>query len=395
MEKGLLILYHLISGNSIRDMEDYMPSTSFYEIYKQFWNNNKNELNRIFTDLLENMFSTTPIRIINALKINPLGFKNQTLFIDGHDSRVDYLKKDIDRKKFYSYKFKKSGLRTQVVYDINEFAIYVSESKPCKNFNDGQMFLNMKLENKLNEYDCLAFDGGYYYYIDKFLENCDKKGNDKINNSNFMFPIRKKINEDLTEDEILYNETFGSFRSKIEGCFGHLGNKFKRYNNNEGSCKITDIKLYNIQLKLSLLLLNIQRFCSLYSIPLKPNHLLWANDNFNYPNPKNNLIDNIIYKFDILKLTEMSNRQSEFINNYFDCSENQSIRLNEIEMGIENDDDDENFEVEKILDHRKFKKRMKFLIKWKNYDETYNEWIWQEDFNETFIIDEYLASINF
>ena len=64
-------------------------------------------------------------------------------------------------------------------------------------------------------------------------------------------------------------------------------------------------------------------------------------------------------------------------------------------MGIENDDDDENFEVEKILDHRKFKKRMKFLIKWKNYDETYNEWIWQEDFNETFIIDEYLASINF
>ncbi|KAI9243383.1 hypothetical protein EDC94DRAFT_531469 [Helicostylum pulchrum] len=253
----------------------------------------------------------------------------------------------------------------------------------------------MKLENKLNEYDCLAFDGGYYYYIDKFLENCDKKGNDKINNSNFMFPIRKKINEDLTEDEILYNETFGSFRSKIEGCFGHLENKFKRYNNNEGSCKITDIKLYNIQLKLSLLLLNIQRFCSLYSIPLKPNHLLWANDNFNYPNPKNNLIDNIIYKFDILKLTEMSNRQSEFINNYFDCNENQSIRLNEIEMGIENDDDDENFEVEKILDHRKFKKRMKFLIKWKNYDETYNEWIWQEDFNETFIIDEYLASINF
>ena len=77
------------------------------------------------------------------------------------------MKKDIDRKKFYSYKFKKSGLRTQVVYDINEFAIYVSESKPCKNFNDGQMFLNMKLENKLNEYDCLAFDGGYYYYIDK------------------------------------------------------------------------------------------------------------------------------------------------------------------------------------------------------------------------------------
>ncbi|KAI7851374.1 hypothetical protein BDC45DRAFT_419889, partial [Circinella umbellata] len=56
---------------------------------------------------------------------------------------------------FYSYKFKKSGLRTQVVCDVNEFAIYISE------------------KNKLNENDCLAFDGGYYYYFEKFIENCD------------------------------------------------------------------------------------------------------------------------------------------------------------------------------------------------------------------------------
>ncbi|KAI8882850.1 hypothetical protein K501DRAFT_185693, partial [Backusella circina FSU 941] len=71
-------------------------------------------------------------------------------------------------------------------------AIYVSESKPCRNYNDGQMFLDMKLENKLNEHDFLAFDGGYYYYFEKFIENCDKKGNDKINTNNFMFPNRKK-----------------------------------------------------------------------------------------------------------------------------------------------------------------------------------------------------------
>ncbi|KAI9484329.1 hypothetical protein BDB00DRAFT_751307, partial [Zychaea mexicana] len=60
---------------------------------------------------------------------------------------------------FYSYKFKNSGLRTQVIYDINEFAV--------------------NLENKLNENDCIAFDGGYYYYIEKFIENCDRKRNDK------------------------------------------------------------------------------------------------------------------------------------------------------------------------------------------------------------------------
>jgi hypothetical protein len=107
MEKGLLILYHLITGNSIRYMEDFILSSSFHEIYKQFWDDNKNELNRLFTELLEYMFSSTALRIINAKKINPIGFKNQTLYIHGHDSRIDYLKKDIKKRKFYSYKFKK------------------------------------------------------------------------------------------------------------------------------------------------------------------------------------------------------------------------------------------------------------------------------------------------
>ncbi|KAI9488183.1 hypothetical protein BDB00DRAFT_773045, partial [Zychaea mexicana] len=51
------------------------------------------------------------------------------------------------------------------------------------------------------------------------------------------------------------------------------------------------------------------------------------------------------------------------------------------------------FEVEKILNHRKFKKRMKFLVKWRDYDDSYNEWIWQENFNDTTIIDNYLKSL--
>jgi hypothetical protein len=178
------------------------------------------------------------------------------------------------------------------------------------------MFLDMIVENKLNENDCLAFDGGYCYYFEKFIENCDRKGNDKINTSNFIFPIRKDKNEELTDDEVLYNETFGSFRSKIEGYFGLLGNKFKRFNNNERNCKITDIKIYNIQLKLALLLLNIQKFVNLYGISIKPNHILWSNENFNYPNPHKET-DNIIYKFDLIKLAEMNNKQSDYLYNYF------------------------------------------------------------------------------
>jgi hypothetical protein len=374
MEKGLIILYHLISGKSIRDMNDYLPFTSFHDIYNQFWDDNKNQLNKILSNLLENMFSTTTLRIINARKINPFGFKNLTLYLDGHDSRVNYLNRDINNKDFYSYKFKKSGTRTQVIYDINEFAIYVSESKPCKNYNDGQMFLNMKLENKLSEFECMAFDGGYHYYIEKFIENCDRKGNDNININNFMHPIRKQINVDLTSDEKLYNETFGSFRSKIEGCFGKLGSKFIRFNNNEKTTVITDVKIYNIQLKLSLLLLNIQKFCELYSISVKPHHMLWCNENFDYPNPyKNNKEKDIIYTFDLLRINMMTDKQDDFLNNYYNFKEVNDITYNNIEIENNTDMEDEDFEVEKIVNHRKFKKRIKFYVKWKGYDDTYEK----------------------
>lgn len=64
-----------------------------------------------------------------------------------------------------SYKFTEAGVRTQVICDVNEIVVYVSECKPCGNYNDGKLFLNMKLENKMSEYDCIAFDGGYNYYV--------------------------------------------------------------------------------------------------------------------------------------------------------------------------------------------------------------------------------------
>ena len=36
---------------------------------------------------------------------------------------------------------------------------------------------------------------------------------------------------------------------------------------------------------------------------------------------------------------------------------------------------------------------MKFYVKWKDDDETYNEWVWQEDFNDVKMIDEYMDAI--
>lgn len=76
-----------------------------------------------------------------------------------------------------------------------------------------------------------------------------------------MFPIGKNKNVEFNSKEILYNEIFSSFRSKIEVSFGILGNKLKRFNNKD-SIKVIDIKIY-----------------------IKSNYLLWLNENYDYPNP--------------------------------------------------------------------------------------------------------------
>ena len=90
----------------------------------------------------------------------------------------------------------------------------------------------------------------------------------------------------------------------------------------------------------------------------------------------------------------MTNQQDEFIRNYFNNNNGGNPEINNMDIEDNNYTDEEgSFEVERILKHRKFKKRMKFYVKWKEYDETYNEWIWQEDFDDTEIIDDYLNNL--
>lgn len=89
----------------------------------------------------------------------------------------------------------------------------------------------------------------------------------------------------------------------------------------------------------------------------------------------------------------MTNQQDEFIRNYFNDNNGGNLTINNMDIEDNNYTDEDSFEVERILKHRKFKKRIKYYVKWKGYDDTYNEWIWQEDFNDTVIIDDYTHNL--
>ncbi|OAQ25585.1 hypothetical protein K457DRAFT_1897638 [Linnemannia elongata AG-77] len=192
-------------------------------------------------------------------------FKHITLLLDGHDTRATYRE---TKAKMYSYKLKKSGLRTQVCIDINHMVLFVSKSASCKGNNDGTMLVEMGLANKIHEMDC---------HISTLLER-----EDSLDVRNFCFPIRKKPGQDLDEHEAIFNTQFGGFRSMIEATFGDLGRTFNKFNN-KNPIRTTSKKEVNMMLRLCFLLMNVRNMSNALNLEVQPHHMAWTEDGFDYP----------------------------------------------------------------------------------------------------------------
>lgn len=428
IEKGLYLIYHLVSGITSKNIKRNLPYASFYSFYKNFWIENYNNLNKYVDLCLQNMFSNIKIRIYSAKIKNPNNFKNITLLLDGHDSTIDYGKPDISSQKRWSYKLKTSGLRTQILADINNMVISVSKSELCGVSSDGGMFLNMKLYNKVDKRDVIAVDGGYTLFINQFEELCKNK-NILLSDNNFFYPIRKETDIELNKQEKHFNDVFGSFRSIVENQFCELHNKFKRFSNNNSTLKTDDFKYVNLQLKVAFLLKNIKIFTENFNIITQEHHKLWLSHNFEFPT-EYKLIDivlnNEIKQMEKIKImTEMQNDISDLnINdnmivddleveeNNIDNNEEidfpqyqninkkkrrkgKSVRKVNINLIREITKDNQFYEIESIIKHKLNENNdYIFLVKWKGYDNKENSWVNEKDFNTKDIIKNYFCKQN-
>ena len=324
-------------------MSEFMPYTTFYDLYHNFWIKDENvkRLKKIIKTDMNNLFSNLKIRLLSSKLKNTDGFKNVTLFIDGHDSKIKFYKPDVSRVTLYSHKFKKPGVRTQTVNDSNDLILYVLNREKCAIGNDGSMFIKMNLQRKIHIADCIAADGGYTLFVNKFKEISSDEGYD-FSDKNFSTLIRKESGIKLTSNEITYNTKFGVFRSGNESIYSTLATKFDRFNNNESSLQISKIDTYNLQFKVGVLLYNIWKFVDKFKIDAQPHHMLQHNDDFNLPTK----VNRINYVF----LNEAKNNEN--------C--NEMIGLQEKYLKLELDDNDMEMEYEsdeeiEELKHKKIK----------------------------------------
>jgi hypothetical protein len=391
VEKGLLILYHLLTGASMAQMGQFIPTSSFNSVYVAFYSKQKEWLESKLDECLEKMFSNVKIRVMCANLLNPDEFKHITMMIDGHDSRATYINAT-DRSQYYSYKLKKSGFRTQVGMDINGMILFVSKAAPCGVNNDGSMLVSLNLAKLMSKFDVVALDGGYTLFIGRVLEL-----NHHLQAGSFVTPIRKSRGVNLSDEEVLYNQVFGGFRSAIESRFGEIGHLFRRFNGNS-VIRVADESAFTLQLKLACVLSNMKNFVAKMNIQHTEHHTYWMQPCFDYYNGSSQ--GSSVYDVvDCLSIEDRRNQkeamatiQQQMLS--LDLEDNAGENgANDVE-DMQQDDGPEHHEVEHIIQHRLNRRGvMQFKVKWKGFDSRHNSWIDQDAFDAGPMIDAYMANI--
>jgi len=185
------------------------------------------------------------------------------------------------KKDYYSFKFKKTGIRTQFMMDVNEMFINISKSEPAAKCNDGSMFVKWRPDLLMTKRDHMMLDGGYALYIAPLLQANEVDGEVILNTTNFSAPLRKFPNVDLHISEAKYNKLYSGSRSKIETGFAHLFSKFKKFSPLKRK-RFAAVAEANLQLKLVCFLWNCFKAEQLFNIAILPHHRQWLNDNFDF-----------------------------------------------------------------------------------------------------------------
>jgi DDE superfamily endonuclease len=338
LEKGIAFLYFFVAGETMDSMAQYMPKSTFHLIYSTFVKVERALFEKEITRCFASMFSSLEIRIRTANWKNPPLFKHVTLYLDGHDSRATYGE---DKAAMYSYKLKKSGLRTQVAIDSNGMVLFVSKSASCRDNNDGKMLQEMGIGKKIDSMDCIALDGGYTQYIGDIVEK------EKLDEHNFCFPIRKKRLQQLYEEESNFNAIFGGFRSTSEATFGDLMKTFAKFNNKE-IVRVGSKKEFNLTFRLCLLLLNVRNFVKAVDIEELPHHRGWMEEGVDYPRERQlvpELTQTVTVQNKLENGLELQRLQEDFLGLDVASDDDEQMSNKDDDEHMSNNDDDDNASV--------------------------------------------------
>lgn len=267
IDKGIVLLYHILSGEDKLKFNNIIPG--FNRFYNEFWNSRYNEINKIVDNYLKTLFSDIDTRIYNAKENN---HENINFLTFTFDSYLKYNKVNNSNRLF------NKGMITQFICDNNGFITYVSKTKKYyEKFKNGNIlnetyFSDVILDIDVDK-DVIAFNEEIYNFKDIIIKNT-KENIKKDISENIVTTI---IDDDLISDDIYYNSNFNDFIKIGKNTINSIENMFLIFKN-DNYIRTADIKIYNLQLKIAILLYNIKIYTEKYNIQIKEIHKIWYED---------------------------------------------------------------------------------------------------------------------
>ncbi|KXN70116.1 hypothetical protein CONCODRAFT_171025 [Conidiobolus coronatus NRRL 28638] len=383
IDKGLLLLFALVTGRSCREMGEFIPPASFSKLQSKFYTSRGEIFEKDIDYRLINMFSSPEFRRISAILNNPQELNSITAIVDGYDWSVTSLEDitDYGERARYSRKLGKPGFRTQFVISRDNIILQVSESEPCNLLGDNSMLLKMNVGKTLSSIDVLGTDGGYFYNEQLGLKK-----------EQFRKPYRK-TNEKLTAEEASYrdnfNKSFSAFRGRIETNFRDINQQFKFLDKINRS-REPDINRLNMKVKICAILRNIFIFQKLYNIEVPPENGAWLDENFNFYEEKAVLIppensDGAGYfEFDQnLNLTFLANYKIEEETGKVCLKETTLEQILNNNKDIDTSQKEERHNINKILTHKTtVGGTIQYYISWKGFGTSANRWVDESDIDK-------------
>jgi hypothetical protein len=188
IDKGVLILYRLLSGKTQSEME--IPQTNFSLIFAELFdkkyetrkNKDKNNTWKLikFCDNWISKFSNLDVRILYSKIHNPIKFKPITLMMDSKDfiiifneTSVDFEENESGKSNLLSRKNNwKNGGKTCFLIDSRNMLVSISNTEGANAIYDSKFYEIMNIKNIMKPQDTLVcdhhFDKGYKELIEKY-----------------------------------------------------------------------------------------------------------------------------------------------------------------------------------------------------------------------------------
>lgn len=173
--------------------------------------------------------------------------------------------------------------------DCNGIVTYVSDVKIyCQEKKNGIIYDDMFFWNvalNIHKDDTVAINDFHYKYKEFLINNTKNKYNKDISN-NFITNI---IDNNLETEDINYNNDFYIFHDISSKTLENIENIFNLLRD-EKHMRYSDIKDYQLQLKISILLYNIKVYSEKYNVSIKDHHKYWMNLDFDFINSGREII---------------------------------------------------------------------------------------------------------